>query len=70
MQLIFESACKFQVAYLAVIGGKSEDETIERVLGVTIANGLARKFNWCGVKSKQAFGKLEICNVIFGLFSC
>lgn len=67
MQLIFKSAYKFQVAYLAVIDGKSEDEIIERAPGVIIANGLACQFNWCDVKSKQALGKLEICSVIFGL---
>jgi len=55
-----------QVSYLAIVGGKSEEDTIERVLGATIGNGLARRFNWNGMKGKSAFKNLELSKVIFG----
>ena len=56
-----------QVSYLGIVGGKSEEDTIERVLSATIGNGLARQFNWNGMKGKKAFKNLELCKVIFGI---
>ena len=55
-----------QVSYLGVVGGKSEEDTVERVLNASISNGLARMFNWNGVKGKKAFKSLELCKVLFG----
>ena len=58
---------KLQVAYLGIVGGKSEEDTIDRVLAATVGNNLARMFNWNGLKDKKAFKKLELCNVIYGI---
>lgn len=52
-----------QVAYLSVVGGKSEKDTIERVLAATISDDVALKFNWNGLKGKQPFKSLKMCAV-------
>lgn len=56
----------FQIAYLGIVGGKSEEDTIDRVLAATIGNSVARMFNWNGMKNKRAFKNLQLCNVVFG----
>jgi hypothetical protein len=55
-----------QVAYLGTVGGKSEQDTVERVLSAAVGNGIARLFNWNGMKGKKAFSKLEMRNIIHG----
>lgn len=55
-----------QVAYLGIVGGKSEQDTIERVLSASVGTNVARLFNWNGLKGKRAFSKLELKNVIHG----
>jgi len=58
-----------QVAYLGVVGGKSEDDTIERVLSATFSSQLASQFNWNGLRGKKCFRNLELCNVVFRMLS-
>jgi len=58
-----------QVAYLGVVGGKSEDDTIERVLSATLSSQLASQFNWNGLRGKKCFRNLALCNVVFGTLS-
>ena len=59
----------WQVAYLGIVGGKSEDDTIERVLSATLSSQLAIQFNWNGLRGKKCFRNLELCNVVFGMSS-
>jgi len=56
-----------QVSYLGVVGGKNEEDTVERVLSASVSNELARLFNWNGMKGKRAFKKLELAKVVFGM---
>ena len=49
-----------------IVGGKSEEDTIERVLSASISNDLARNFHWNGLKGKKCFAKLELTKVVFG----
>jgi len=58
-----------QVAHLGVVGGKSEDDTIERVLSATLSSRLVSQFNWNGLRGKKCFRNLELCNVVFGILS-
>jgi len=58
-----------QVAYLGIVGGKSEDDTIERVLSATLSTQVAVQFNWNGLRGKRTFRTLELCNVVFGMSS-
>jgi hypothetical protein len=51
---------------LSVVGGKSEEDTIERVLAATLGNGVAMQFNWNGLKGKKEFKNMEIMTAIFG----
>lgn len=46
--------------------GKSEEDTIERVLTATLGNDVAKHFNWKGYKGKKEFKTMEIVNAIFG----
>lgn len=55
-----------QIAYLGLVGGSSEEDTIVRVLSATVGNMLARLYNWNGLKGKPAFKTLELCDVIYG----
>ena len=57
----------FQIAYMGIVGGKSEEDTIERVLAATVGTSIARSYNWNGLKNKKAFKKLELSSVIFGV---
>lgn len=57
------------MAYLGIVGGKSEEDTTERVLGATIGSSVAREYNWNGLKNKKSFKELAICDVIFGMFA-
>ena len=57
------------MAYLGIVGGKSEDDTIERVLSATLTSALACHFNWNGLKGKKSFKDLHMCNVVFGMTS-
>jgi len=56
-----------QVAYLGIVGGKSDDDTIERVLCATLSSQLAIQFNCNGLRGKKCFRNLELCNVVFGM---
>jgi hypothetical protein len=58
--------CGFQVAYLGIVCGKSEDDTIEKVLAATISNKLAMEYNWNGIKGKRPHKSTNICDVVFG----
>jgi len=49
------------------VGGKNEEDTVERVLSASVSNELARLFNWNGMKGKRAFKKLELAKVVFGM---
>ena len=55
-----------QIAYLGVVGGKSEMDTVERVLHATIGNEVAKLHNWNGMKGKKALKNLELSKVMFG----
>lgn len=66
MQLPVLLHCVLQVAYLGLVGGKSEDDTIERVLAAAIGNKLAKEYNWNGLKGKKPFKSTHICDVVFG----
>lgn len=46
-----------QIAYLGVVGGKSEMDTVERVLHATIGNEVAKLHNWNGMKGKKGSEK-------------
>ena len=56
-----------QISYLGIVGGRSEEDTVERVLSATISNDLARMFNWNGLKGKRCFRKLQLTKVVFGM---
>ena len=54
-----------QISYLGIVRGRSEEDTVERVLSATISNDLARMFNWNGLKGKRCFRKLQLTKVVF-----
>jgi hypothetical protein len=54
------------VAYLGIVGGKSEEDTVERVLSAAVGTEVARLFNWNGMKGKRAFRNLQMRNIIYG----
>lgn len=43
-----------KVAFLGVVGGSSEQETVQRVMAATFTARLAQQFNWHGKKGKKA----------------
>ena len=51
---------------MGIVGGKYEEDTVERVLSATVGNDVARLFDWNGMKGKRSFNKLELKNVIHG----
>jgi len=57
------------VAYLGIVGGKSEHDTIERMLSDTPSTQVAVQFNRNGLRGKRTFRTLELCTVAFGMSS-
>jgi len=57
------------VAYVGIVGRKSEHDTIERVLSATPSTQVAVQFNGNGLRAKRTFRTLELCTVVFGM-SC
>ena len=54
-----------KVTYLSVIGGKTEEGVIQRIMAAVFGPTLSKLFNWHGKKKKRAFKNLELANVVF-----
>ncbi|KAJ8018127.1 hypothetical protein HOLleu_44058 [Holothuria leucospilota] len=56
---------KSVVHYLSLIGGRTVEDTVRRIMGHCLSNTLALQYNWAGKGEKTAFSHLHLNNVIY-----
>jgi len=55
----------FKVTYLAVIGGKTEEDVIQRIMVAVFGLALSKLFNWHRKKKKHIFKNQELAKGVF-----